>query len=134
MSIKQRCYYKKSISYKNYGAKGVEMCPAWRNSFLSFLADVGEPPAGDYVLSRKGDSGNYEPGNCEWKIRALNTSERVPAKGEKVHTAKLCSTTIKDIRNLRQQGKTYRYIADKFGVHPTTISRILKGATWSHVV
>ncbi len=110
------------------------MCAAWKESFLSFLADVGEPPEGDYVLSRKRDQGDYEPGNCEWKIRSINTAERVPAKGENVHTAKLCSTDITKIRKLRQKGNTYQYIAEEFKVHPSTIARIIKGATWEHVL
>lgn len=134
MNIKQRWYNKNSVSYKNYGAKGVKMCPQWRNSFPCFLADVGEPPDGDYVLSRKHDKGDYEPGNCEWKTRAVNTAERSPARGERVHLAKLCPIAIVQIRELRRAGRTYRSIAKEFDVHPSTVGRIIKGVTWAHVV
>lgn len=35
-AIKTRCYNEKSISYKNYGAKGVKMCDEWKNDFKEF--------------------------------------------------------------------------------------------------
>lgn len=134
MSIKQRCYYENSPSYKNYGAKGIKMCSEWKNSFSSFLLGVGEPPEGDYVLSRKQDKGDYVPGNCEWKLRAVNTAEREAAKGESVHTAKLCRTAVIAIRQLRRGGATYKDIAEEFKVHPSTVGRIIKNVTWAHVV
>ena len=133
MSIKQRCYYKNCTSFINYGAKGITMCDAWRSSFLNFLQDVGEPPEGDYVLSRKGDKGNYEPGNCEWKLRSKNSAERDPAKGEKVYAAKLTAHKIIEIRHLRLSGQTYKQISKIFGVHPSTIERIINGKTWKHI-
>lgn len=45
------------------------------DGFSAFLRDMGERPAG-CVLSRKGDAGNYEPGNVEWKLRAENRREQ----------------------------------------------------------
>lgn len=36
ISIKQRCYYKNSISFPRYGAIGVKMCDEWKNDFKAF--------------------------------------------------------------------------------------------------
>ena len=60
----ERCGNPKSISYPNYGAKGVAVCGRWK-LFANFLQDMGERPAG-MTLDRVDPLGNYEPGNCRW--------------------------------------------------------------------
>jgi hypothetical protein len=34
--MKQRCYYKKGISYPNYGGRGIEVCRDWKDSYIAF--------------------------------------------------------------------------------------------------
>lgn len=60
-----RCHDPKSISYPRYGARGIAVCDAWRNSFEAFLADMGVRPAGTSIERVRSDRG-YEPGNCRW--------------------------------------------------------------------
>lgn len=64
-AMKKRCYYPKVESYQYYGAKGVIVCEAWKNSFATFLKDLGLKPEG-MSLDRIDPEGNYEPGNCRW--------------------------------------------------------------------
>lgn len=35
-SMKDRCYIKKAIGYKDYGGRGVYVCPEWKHSFKMF--------------------------------------------------------------------------------------------------
>lgn len=60
---KQRCINPNSISYKNYGAKGILFL---YTSFEDFLKDVGERPSKNHTLDRINNLGNYEPGNVRW--------------------------------------------------------------------
>lgn len=60
-----RCYRPTTHSYEHYGGRGITVCDRWRQSFLNFITDMGERPAG-LVLDRKEVNGNYEPGNCRW--------------------------------------------------------------------
>lgn len=39
--MKQRCNYKKSINYKNYGARGIKVSKRW-DTFQNFLDDMGQ--------------------------------------------------------------------------------------------
>jgi hypothetical protein len=66
-SMNARCYNAKSNRYSTYGEVGVTVCFRWRDSFESFLADMGKRPTRTHSLDRFPDPhGNYEPNNCRW--------------------------------------------------------------------
>jgi hypothetical protein len=60
----RRCNNPQHPQFKNYGGRGVEVHPRWRE-FDNFLADMGPRPAG-MSLERKENDRGYEPGNCVW--------------------------------------------------------------------
>lgn len=78
-SMIARCNDPKNISYKYYGAKGIEVCQSWLSSFTAFLQDMGVRPTG-MTLDRIDSNKSYCKENCIWSTyqdQANNRSNNV---------------------------------------------------------
>lgn len=66
-NMKTRCYNKNSLSFHNYGGRGVKVCEEWLNNFISFYMWSIDNGYDNYLtLDRINNDGNYEPNNCRW--------------------------------------------------------------------
>ena len=66
-SMITRCYNPKNKAYRNYGGRGVSVCPEWRKSFSAFISDVGTCPVGKNSIGRINNNDGYNPGNVRWE-------------------------------------------------------------------
>jgi hypothetical protein len=64
--MKRRCHDPRHWHYELYGARGIAVCPEWRESFEAFALYIGERPTPKHSLDRIDNDRGYEPGNVRW--------------------------------------------------------------------
>lgn len=79
-SMRTRCTNENSEVYSYYGGRGITICDRWLASFENFLADMGLRPDISYSLDRIDVNGNYEPTNCRWATRSIQSYNRRKSK------------------------------------------------------
>lgn len=74
--MKQRCYNRKLICYKDYGGRGIFVCDRWLNSFENFFEDMGFRPDITYSLERINNDLGYFKENCYWATRTQQSRNK----------------------------------------------------------
>lgn len=113
-NMRIRCYYTGSISYQNYGGRGIAVCSRWKDSFEAFLEDMGRAPSSKHMIERKNNNGNYEPENCVWATRKEQAN----------------NTRTNRILTFRGESKTLAQWSDEFNLCGSSITRRLRDG-WS---
>jgi hypothetical protein len=110
---------------------------AWRHVH-SLVAEtfIGPRPAGHAVCHNNGVRTDNRVSNLRYATYLDNSADMAShgtrLKGEAVAAAKLSEADVRQIRSL-VGSQSQQSIADKFGVHQTAVSRIVRGQTWSHL-
>ena len=99
---------------------------------------LGNPPSEKHQVTHKDrDFANNHVSNLRWTTRKEIGADKITrgtsTKGEKNHTAKLTESNVHEIKILLTEGHNQKYIADKFGVSPSTVSLINTNKVWSHL-
>ncbi len=121
---KKRCYNPANKRYSDYGARGIGMCDAWRNSYEEFLRDMGEKPHG-FTLERKDVNLGYEPSNCIW----ANKTTQARNTRSNVSTMEIA----REIRQKRTSGVSIKQLASDYGMSTGNIQQIIYNKTWQEV-
>lgn len=66
-----RCNNKNNKAYFRYGEAGIDVSERWKNSFESFLEDMGPRPGNEYSLDRIDGTKGYSKENCRWATNSL---------------------------------------------------------------
>lgn len=65
-SMRERCTVPSQIRYKNYGGRGIKVCPEW-NEYVAFREwALTHGYSDDLTIDRINVDGDYEPTNCRW--------------------------------------------------------------------
>lgn len=66
----QRCNNPNNTYYRNYGAKGITVCEAWKNGFKDFRDwALSNGYSDKLTIERKNNDEGYSPDNCIWVTR-----------------------------------------------------------------
>jgi len=74
--IKQRCFNPKAKAFLRYGGRGILMDDNWKNSFPTFMADVGLAPSKHHSIDRIDNSLGYSKANCRWATAKEQTRNK----------------------------------------------------------
>lgn len=85
VDMRHRCENENLEAYRDYGGRGISVCARWK-TFDLFLADMGKRPSAKHSIDRIDVNGNYEPGNCRWATKSVQSHN----KRAKSNTGELC--------------------------------------------
>lgn len=89
VGLKNRCFNTKAKVYSDYGGRGITVCERWRESYESFLLDMGKKPVGDFSIDRIDNDKNYSCGQCnqciknEWSINCRWATDEQQASNKR---------------------------------------------------
>ena len=73
--MRKRCNNKNHKSYKNYGGRGIKVCPEW-NNFGTFYNDMISGYKRGLQIDRLDNNKGYFKLNCRWVTPSENSSNR----------------------------------------------------------
>lgn len=119
-AMKDRCLNTNSRGYLYYGSKGISVCDEWLkfSGFRDWAISNGWQES--MTIDRDDTKKNYEPSNCKWVTRAINTARRNKQMARKV----LTPDEIFRIEMLLELGDNQREISSLFETPLITITRM----------
>lgn len=122
--MKNRCLNSNTPAYKDYGGRGITVCPRWldgengKSGFECFFADMGVSPKGSF-LDRIDSNGMYEPSNCRW-VTALESNRNK-------RNIRITEDLVVALRNGE---KTDKEVAAITGMTIESVYQIRRGRRW----
>jgi hypothetical protein len=86
--MKARCMNSRASHFRYYGGRGITVSGRWMD-FANFLEDMGERPSPSMSIDRINVNGDYEPGNCRWSDRFVQSINRTIRRIDQFSTSEL---------------------------------------------
>jgi len=126
-NIKTRCTNPNNKRYKDYGGRGITICPEWANDYIVFRDwSLSNGYQEGLQINRINNNGNYCPENCNF----------VTAKENSWNTRRIVLTLeiANEVRKLYATGDyTRKELGKKYGVNSSIISKIINNKIWRNI-
>ena len=123
-SMKQRVLNQKHKYYKDYGDRGIIICPEWANDYVNFRDwALNNGYKENLQINRINNNGNYEPPNCNFVTSAENCQNR--------RSNKITMQIANEIRDLWKTGDfIQKELAEKYNISKREIRYIINSKHW----
>ena len=125
----QRCYNPKRKRYKTYGGRPgnpIWVCNSWRNSYETFISDMGERPSPRHSLDRIDNDKGYTCGKCpECLANGWTANVRWATRHEQAN-----KTTRNLYVEFNGKRQTVTEWARELGIKPKTLNFRIFKAKW----
>lgn len=112
VSMRQRCRDVNDKQYKDYGGRGIKVCPEWED-FVVFYNDMGPRPEG-YQLERIDNDGDYCKENCKWASLKDQRNNRRTTRYHYVNGEKIAHVYLLEKHGITRD--TWRHREEKKGI------------------
>ena len=108
--MRNRCLNPNAQKWHRYGARGIKICKEWDSyaNFRKWALSSGYHKG--LTIDRTDNDGNYEPSNCRWVTKSVNSSKVTPAQ----------------VRAIRADTRHINEIAKDYDLHPSWVWRLQK--------
>ena len=100
---------------------------------LVMAAFIGPKHQGIQVNHRNGIKTDNRLCNLEYVTPKQNARHSIDILRNSVQRGKLVPDQVREARALHAKGETAKFLAEKFGLHRTTMKQLLRGEIWKNV-
>ena len=107
-SLLNRCYLTTHNRYKDYGGRGISVCPTWKDDYKAFREwALASGYSEDKTIDRIDNNKGYSPENCRWTTRNIQQRNKRAFQGSSssYRGVSLCKQTGKWISMIKVNGK-----------------------------